>query len=450
MKVAFITSYYEGDQLDAVTTSFFKHVVSDLKKAGHETVVFALGDRDFDDLDANVFCRKGELERYNNLHSLACAPVFSWVFSRAYETYRAHRDDVIGYAPDVVLCVKAIDGMFWSCFEKLPVALMSVTPQFEIMRENFDGNFNMFDTNLVTAVETAALRSMSAIGCPSEIMRSVIVDAADIPEERIDLYRTAIEPIDRPQPWSGKTGTPHIVYVGTQERYKGIDVLVNAIPSLVKRFPQALFTVAGESPPLFGETVCYRDKLRAQLEELDNYVEWLPALDAEQRASLHAAADISVFPFRYCGCMYHVAEAMSVGAVVVCSGVGTLQECLEDGVNSVHVAPDNDLSLAGAISDLVNDKAHRDEISKAAKDYVRTRHAKEDAVSDVVRLCDKAISNAKIPTQETSLRYWIAALEDYCAQPYLPELLDAAYAKGFAAGVASVPAPKRSFFSLKP
>jgi len=140
---------------------------------------------------------------------------------------------------------------------------------------------------------------------------------------------------------------------------------------------------------------------------------------------------------------------MSVGAVVVCSSVGTLQECLEDGVNSVHVAPGNDLSLAGAISDLVNDKAHCDEISKAAKEYVRTKHAKEDAVSDVVRLCENAIRNAKIPTRETSLRYWIAALEDYCAQPYFPDLLDAAYAKGFADGVASVTAPKRSFLSLK-
>lgn len=449
MKVAFITSYYEGDQLDAVTTSFFQHVVSELGKAGHETVVFALGDEDFDDLDSKVFCRKGELERYNNLHSLACAPVFSWVFSRAYETYRAHREEVTGYAPDVVLCVKAIDGMFWSCFEKLPVALMSVTPQFEIMRENFDGNLNPFDTNLVTAVETAALRSMSAIGCPSEIMRSIIIDAADVPEERTDLYRTAIEPKDQIQPWSGKTGTPHIVYVGTQERYKGIDVLVDAIPSLVSQFPHALFTVAGESPPLFGETISYRDKMRAQLGEFDKHVEWLPALDADQRASLLAASDIAAYPFRYCGCMYHVAEAMSVGAVVVCTAVGTLCECLETGVDVVHTEPGNHRSLAAAISDLINDKAQRDRISKAAKEYVRKNHAKEDAVSDVVRLCENAIRKANIPMQETSLKYWISALEDFCQKPYFPDLLNDAYAKGFAAGVASVPTQKRSILSMK-
>jgi len=449
MKVAFITSYYEGEQLDAVTTSFFNHVVGSLGEAGHETVVFSLGDRDFDDFDRKVFCRKGELERYANLHSLGCAPVFSWVFSRAYETYRVHRDDVIGYAPDVILCVKAIDGMFWSCFEKLPVALMSVTPQFEIMRENFDGNLNAFDTNIVTAVETAALRSMSAISCPSETLRRIIIEAADVSVERTDLYRTAIVSQSQPLPWQGKTGKPHIVYVGTQERYKGIDILVEAIPSIVEKFPLALFTVAGESPPLFGENLPYRDKLRKQLARFDQYVEWLPALDADKRSSLFASADIAVFPFRYCGCMYHVAEAMSLGAVVVCSAVGTLKECLVDGETAVLAEPGSALSLASAIRDLMEDTSRCQRISKSAREYADRNHAKDNAVDDIVRLLENAMRNAKIPAAETSLDYWIAALEDFCQKPYLPDLLNSAYANGFAAGVESLPKSKRSLLSIK-
>ncbi len=117
MKVAFVTSYYAGAQLDAVTTSFFKHIVQELTDAGHETVVFALGDSDFDDnvrsegstgSNVSISCRKGDLSRYNNLHSLACAPVFSWVFTRAYETYRVHKENIQNFAPDVVLCVKAL------------------------------------------------------------------------------------------------------------------------------------------------------------------------------------------------------------------------------------------------------------------------------------------------------------------------------------------------------
>lgn len=449
MKVAFVTSYYEGSQLDAVTTSFFKHVVADLSKAGHQTVVFALGDNDFDDPDGKVVCRKGDLARYNNLHSLACFPVFSWVFSRAYETYRAHKKSLADYGPDVVLCVKAIDGMFWSCFENLPVALMSVTPQFEIMRENFDGNLNPVDTSLVTAVETAAIRAMSAVGCPSENMRRIFIDVAKVPEERTQLYSTAVEPQEQPPAWDGKKGEPHIVYVGTQERYKGIDVLVDAIPELVKLFPEALFTVAGESPPLFGETVPYRDKLRQKLADLDRYVEWLPALNANQRASLLCSADIAVFPFRYCGCMYHVAEAMSLGTAVVTSRVGTLAECLDDGVEALLVEPGCHHSLATAIADLSNDAARRAEMSRSARDYIRKHHAKDDAVADVVRLCVNAIENSNNGAADAPLKYWIAALEDFCDKPYLPDLLNDAYAKGFAAGVASVPAPGRSVFSLK-
>lgn len=453
MKVAFVTSYFSGDQLDAVTTSFFKHVVKELTNAGHETVVFALGDNDFDGSAANdclagadvrIICRQGDLRRYDNLHSLACAPVFSWVFTRAYETYRVHKSNIENFAPDVVLCVKAIDGMFWRCFENIPVALMSVTPQFEIMRENFDGNLNPLDTNLVTAVETEALRAMSSISCPSRLMRNTIAGVAKIHEEKIGTYRIAIQESEAPLPWKGKVRFPHVVYSGTQERYKGIDVLIDAVPAIVSKFPEALFTVAGESPPLFGESISYKEKLKERLGKMAGHVEWLPALDAVQRASLIDAADIAVFPFRYCGCMYHVAEAMSFGAAVVCSAVGSLKESLASGETAVLVEPDNASALASAVVDLANDKNLREKISTAGKLYVRENHSTQSALNDVVRLCQLAVEDKGGADLTPSLKYWVAALEDFCSKPYLPDLLDSAYAKGLAAGIASLPAIKRS------
>ena len=466
MKVAFVTSYYSGDQLDAVTTSFFRHVVQELTKAGHETVVFALGDKDFDDIgrdsgpvesNISISCRQGDLARYNNLHSLACAPVFSWVFTRAYETYRVHKENIQKFAPDVVLCVKALDGMFWRCFENMPVALMSVTPQFEIMRENFDGNLNPFDTNLVTAVETEALRAMNAISCPSKLMRDTIVDVAGVAEEKIGTYRIAIKESEVPKAWTGRSSFPHVVYIGTQERYKGIDVLIDAVPAIVAKFDEALITVAGESPPLFGETISYQEKLKERLGKFAKHVEWIPALDADQRASLVTASDIAVFPFRYCGCMYHVAEAMAVGGVVVCSAVGSLKESLANGETAVLVEPDNASVLASAVIELTKDKNLREKISKAAKHYIQENHSTQTALNDVVSLCQRAIddkrgapplsssssSSLQSPFASPSLKYWVAALEDFCQKPYFPDLLDSAYAKGLAAGIASQPAIKR-------
>ncbi len=127
--------------------------------------------------------------------------------------------------------------------------------------------------------------------------------------------------------------------------------------------------------------------------------------------------------------MYHVAEAMSVGGVVVCSAVGSLKECLVNGETAVLVEPDNAAALASAVIGLGNDKNLREKISKAAKQYIQENHSTQTALNDVVSLCRLAIVDEESAKPSPALKYWVAAIEDFCQKPYFPDLLDSAYAK---------------------
>jgi len=114
-----------------------------------------------------------------------------------------------------------------------------------------------------------------------------------------------------------------------------------------------------------------------------------------------------------------------------------------NGETAVLVEPDNAGALASAVIDLASDSNRREEISKAAKQYTQQNHSTKTALNDVVSLCQRAINDEGSTPASPSLKYWVAALDDFCQKPYFPDLLDSAYAKGLAAGIASQPVIKR-------
>lgn len=135
MKFAFITNYYSGDELDVVTSSFFKLIVRGLRENGHEIKIFTLVATEADVASDKNLCCAGtdELHRYERFYQLDSFPVASWLLSRSVELKRKFADDMKNFSPDVIICVKALDGLVWVENGGTPVVLLSVTPHFEIM-----------------------------------------------------------------------------------------------------------------------------------------------------------------------------------------------------------------------------------------------------------------------------------------------------------------------------
>lgn len=135
---------------------------------------------------------------------------------------------------------------------------------------------------------------------------------------------------------------PYVLFVGTAERRKGIDTLVDAMARVQRDDPQLRLVVAGA--PGDGLT-----------QEQGIAVNTLGFIDDERLGTLYRGADVFAFPSRYEGFGLPLLEAMAYGVPVITTCVSALPEVGGDAV--LYVPIDDDVALAEAIVRVRSDPA---------------------------------------------------------------------------------------------
>ncbi|MDR3745529.1 MAG: glycosyltransferase family 4 protein [Acidobacteriaceae bacterium] len=164
---------------------------------------------------------------------------------------------------------------------------------------------------------------------------------------------------DRAETTSSK---PLITTVGNIRRVKGHDIFIKAAASVVRQYPNAIFSIAGGvlDPDYFKE-------LQALVRDLglSESFHFLGAVtDLHQHLS---AADIFVLPSRSEGFSNAIIEAMAASLPIVATTVGGNAEAVKDGVNGLIVPPDDPIALAEAIAYLLSDPSQAKAMGSAGK-----------------------------------------------------------------------------------
>lgn len=136
-----------------------------------------------------------------------------------------------------------------------------------------------------------------------------------------------------------------LLFFGFVRRYKGLDVLIEALPRVLAARPGLTLVVAGE----FYEPV---EPLRARITALglDDAVRVLDRYVADEEVGdLVAAADAVVLPYRSATQSGVVLVAYAAGCPVISTAVGGLPEVVEEGVTGHLVPPEDPAALADAI-----------------------------------------------------------------------------------------------------
>jgi glycosyltransferase involved in cell wall biosynthesis len=135
-----------------------------------------------------------------------------------------------------------------------------------------------------------------------------------------------------------------LLFFGFVRRYKGLDVVIEALPRVIAARPVTL-VVAGE----FYEP---SEPLRARIQELglESRVRVLDRYVADEEVGeLVAAADAVVLPYRSATQSGVVLVAYASGCPVISTAVGGLPEVVEEGVTGHLVPPEDPHALADAI-----------------------------------------------------------------------------------------------------
>lgn len=172
-----------------------------------------------------------------------------------------------------------------------------------------------------------------------------------------DLYRDGVTD----QRWTGNT----LGFIGRfEEKRKGLDVLVAALPSIIAKFPNLKVFVAG---PGDAQEV---------LKEIDPYLhsrfEFLGRISESEKANFLASVGLYIAP-NTGGESFGIilAEALAGGASVVASDIPAFDSLLGHGAYGTLFASEDSQDLAKKVIALLGDEEGRRAIAQRGKKYAQ-------------------------------------------------------------------------------
>jgi len=187
----------------------------------------------------------------------------------------------------------------------------------------------------------------------SRTLRQEVMNLYNVPDWKIDAIPNGIDPnhyympIDAgavKQEYGIHPYAPLVFFGGRLAYQKGPDLLLKAIPDILKNHWDARFLFAGEGD--------MRDWLSRHAEDMP--VRLLGYLDEPNFIRLLNAADIVAIPSRNEPFGLILTEAWSAGRCVVASDVGGLSENIDNFVNGVKVRA-SPKGIAGGINAVIGD-----------------------------------------------------------------------------------------------
>lgn len=164
-------------------------------------------------------------------------------------------------------------------------------------------------------------------------------------------------------------GSPLIVYAGRLEAEKGVQTLIDAMPLLRRRVPDARAVVIGEGG---AEPSLRAHARRRRLGEALTFAGYVS--EADLRA-LVSAANAAVVPSLYEPFGFVALEAAVMGAPLVVARTGGLAEIVDDGRTGWQYPPGDSAALAATLEDVLGDERAARRRAAAARQDVVARFA---------------------------------------------------------------------------
>ncbi len=164
-----------------------------------------------------------------------------------------------------------------------------------------------------------------------------------IPHGNYDIYYHALtSPLPDPEPFT-------VLLFGRMNRYKGLDVLKNAVWEISGKIPALKVILAGKGPEL--------DRLEPELKKSGHYEIINRHIEAKEVGQLFSRASLVVLPYLEASQSGPLNLAFSFKRPVVATSVGAIPETIENGKQGFLVKPGSAKALAGAIIKILENPA---------------------------------------------------------------------------------------------
>ena len=188
---------------------------------------------------------------------------------------------------------------------------------------------------------------------------------------------------------------PLVLYCGNWAVWKGVDVLIDAMPELVKEYPDIkLVTAWGEAYDWYDERKVMISKKIKELGLDKNVIELGIVKDIQ---ALMAACDVFVAPFRNTDGVadqpLSILEAMACGRPIVATNVGGIPEIVRHKINGLLIAPNNVHVLKNALLFILGNKNEAKKMGDNAAKYVAENYSVDVVAEKMERMYEGVISD---------------------------------------------------------
>ena len=155
-----------------------------------------------------------------------------------------------------------------------------------------------------------------------------------------------------------------LLFFGRIDQYKGLEVLLDALPTVVNKHPDVMLSIVGN-----GSISHYQDRIQKCKDNLEIHNRWIKD---EEVSGYVNSCDIVVLPYTHATQSGVIPLAYAFSKPVVATRVGCLDEQVLEGKTGIMCDGGDSKSLAEAIISLLDDPYGTKKMGEFANKYMKT------------------------------------------------------------------------------
>jgi len=409
MKIALLSYEYPPDTAYGGIATYMYQVAKMLVQRNHHVEVFTCSpDRTGTYLEEGVTVHRIRAEEdRNNRRNFAARIANAFAIRHIQVDFDvlegaeagAHAREISKFAPEIPLVIKLHTPTFICSqlgYVKLPLELKSRIILGAVRRGRKPELPDKPQYNAENDIERLHTLEADEITTPSIAMGEKLVDIWQLPKDKLVHIPNPYIPSEDLLKIPIDTKTNVISFIGRLEMRKGITELTEAIPLIIKKYPEAKFRFIGEScRPSPNFRLDMQEYIKKRLKRYIKSLEFTGYIPLNRIPEMLLNTDICVFPSRWENFPNVCLEAMAAGRGVVGSNAGGMADMLSASAGLL-VPPYNSPQIAEAMLKLLKEPNLRMSLGAAARDRVLSEYNLEKIGSLQEASYIRAIKRRKI------------------------------------------------------
>jgi glycosyltransferase involved in cell wall biosynthesis len=404
MRICLLSREYPPDTGWGGIATFARHLAHGLKEIGHDVVVISMakpgaaastGEHEGIKIHrVEPYIKEGDLGllgRATPNSRFTLSAVFA-LWAKFLELHQEQPFDVLD-TPELLA-----EGLMPALSKIAPLVVRLYTPHFKFIVDGLHNTKHTIDHHFIGLAERFALLNADAITSPSKDLAEFVANDLHYPLEQIKIIMNPIDVGEFHPAGPCKIvaeGKLKILFVGRLEERKGINYLIETIPEVVKKYPNAHYYVIGDDT-ITGKghtSVLNELKKFIQANNCHSNVTFMPRVPLVDLPQYYRSADICVVPSLYDNSPYSALEAMSCGRPVIGTNSGGTKEYMVAGESGLLVPPKDTPALTEALINLLGSESERKRLGENARARVLERFQRAEIARQTVEVYKEAQSS---------------------------------------------------------